>query len=203
MGASLGDLLQLVDNQLYLGQQILNVYYYRVTAILGLDNPYLEEINDRWTEGVLAEIQKVQIANLVHVSREWRNLTNGVDLFTDTTTYNGSLPATTGNPAPSFLSLGFLLQRESLATRNGYKRIGGIPDDAIAGNTWTGEPADIASIETALAADITVVGSPVCEPIIVKRPIVAPVASYVYSSIGSAQFRGIGTQNSRKAGRGV
>lgn len=203
VAAGLGDLLQLVDNQSYLGQQVLNVYYYRVVAITGLTSNYLEVLNNHWEEGVLSKILKVQVDDLKHVSREWRNMSNNTDLYTNTTVVEGDVTASAAMLTPSFVSLGFLLRRESLATRNGYKRIAGLPDDAIDGNAWTGTNSDIVAIENALAADLSEGLTTLVEPVIVKRPIVAPVGSYVYSSIGAAEFRGIGTQNSRKAGRGV
>lgn len=203
MAAEFGDLLQLVDNQSYLGQQVLNVYYYRVTAALGIADPYLNLLNDYWEEHVLAPILAVQVDALTHNSREWRNLSNNTDLFSANEVIPGNVSVSDAVSMPSFASLGFLLRRESLVTRNGYKRFAGLPDDAVSGNAWTGSVPDLTAIELALAADLNIGLLSVAEPVIVKRPIAAPVASFDYSSIGSAQFRGIGTQNSRKAGRGV
>ncbi len=88
-------------------------------------------------------------------------------------------------------------------TRNGYKRFAGLSEANVSGNTLVGLDTPVANLQTALAADIMLSVVSVAEPVIVKRPIVAPVTSYLYSSIGSATFRSVGTQNSRKAGRGV
>lgn len=203
MAAVLGDLLQLVDNQSYLGQQILNVYYYRVTATLGLADPYLSDLNSYWEDNVLDPIIQIQGDGLVHQSREWRNISNGTDLFVESTAVPGANSVAESSELPSYVSLGFLLQRESLATRNGYKRFAGLTENFVEGNTWTGSTTSIDNIETALAGDLNIGILAVAEPVIVKRPIVVPVGSYIYSSIGSASFRGLGTQNTRKAGRGV
>lgn len=203
MGAELGDLIQLVDNQSYLGQQVLNVYYYRVTASLGLADPYLNLLNDAWSDTVLTPVKAVQSAALEHVSREWRNLTNGVDLFTDAEVIPGAGSATPTSLMPSYVSIGFLMQRESLATRNGYKRFAGMNEANISGNTWVGGAGFLTDIAAGLASDLFITLASVAEPVIVKRPITTPVTSYVYSSVGGASFRSIGTQNSRKAGRGV
>lgn len=203
MAASDGDLIQLVDNQRYAGQQCLNVYYYRVTAPLGLSDGYLADINDWWDDNVLSKIKVVQNVAVEHLSREWRNLSNGTDLFVDSTLVGGEHSATASTILPSFISFGFLLQRESLVTRNGYKRFVGVTDDQVSGNDYVGDTGDMDDIATALASDVTIGLATLAEPVIVKRPIVVPVSSYVYSSIGSATFRGIGTQNTRKAGRGV
>jgi len=203
VAAVLGDLLQLIDNQMYLGQQILNVYYYRVTSVTGLSGTYLSDLNELWLPLVLDKVCNVQLTSLAHVSREWRNLSNNLDLFVDSEVITGDVPMTAGLETPSYVSLGFMLQRESLVTRNGYKRFAGLPDDAISGNTWTGSAGDIEDIEEALASDLVGGLVTLAEPVIVKRPIVPPVEEYVYSSIGSAQFRGLGTQNTRKAGVGI
>lgn len=203
MAAILGDLIQLIDNQSYLGQQVLNVYYYRVTATLGLADPYLADLDSYWGDNVLDPIIQVQADSLAHNSREWRNISNGVDLFVNSDVVNGANSVADTSLLPSYVSLGFLLQRESLATRNGYKRIGGLTENFVEGNTWTGSPTSIANIETALAGDLNIGILAVAEPVIVKRPIEVPVGSYIYSSIGSCSFRGLGTQNTRKAGRGV
>lgn len=203
MAAALGDLLQLVDTQSYLGQQVLNVYYYRVVAITGLGDNYLEALNGYWEEGILSKVTNLQVDDLLHTSREWRNMSNGSDLYANNTVVPGGNVVTDSALTPSFVSAGFLLRRESLVTRNGYKRFAGLPEQDIQGNTWVGDPDFITELEAALAADLVGGLVTLAEPIIVQRPIVAPVGAYNYSSIGSAQFRGIGTQNSRKAGRGV
>lgn len=203
MAASLGDLIQCVDNQLYLGQQVLNVFYYRVTSITGLSDGYLNDLNDRWEEGILEKIRQIQATQLQHTSREWKNLTNGVDLLVDGTVIDGAASHSDANLEPSFVSAGFILRRESLATRNGYKRFAGLSETDITGNEWTGDMTAIHDIETALAADLVEGLATLAEPVIVRRPITPPVSSYTYSSIGSASFRGIGTQNTRKAGRGI
>lgn len=203
MVASLGDLLQVIDNQEYLGQQVLNVYYYRITSVAPLADPYFPTLNDWFTDNVLAPVAALQVDGLLHLSREWKNLTNGVDLFVDGDVVPGGQSVSPSLYTPSYVSLGFILRRESLVTRNGYKRIAGIAESLISGNEYVGTGDGIPDIETAFASDIMIGLATVAEPIILKRPIDVPVESYEYSSIGSASFRGLGTQNSRKKGRGV
>lgn len=203
MAASLGDLLQCIDNQVYLGQQVLNVYYYRVVSITELGGAYLSSINDQFTANVLAAVTDLQNSGVEHVSREWKNLTNEVDLFVDGEVFPGTSGSTDATGEPSFVSAGFILRRESLATRNGYKRFCGLTEGQVAGNNYVGDAGVITAIETALAEDLFLGIVDTVEPVIVKRPIPSPATSFVYSSIGSSSFRGIGTQNTRKAGRGI
>ena len=150
MGAALGDLIQVVDNQEYLEQQVLNVYYYRVTSILGLGDGYLTAFNDWFDANVLTPVAALQVDGLQHLSREWKNLSNGVDLFVDGTIVPGAQSVSPSSYTPSYVSLGFILRRESLVTRNGYKRIAGISESLISGNTYVGTGDGIPDIETAL-----------------------------------------------------
>lgn len=203
MAAFLGDLLQCIDNQVYLGQQILNVYYYRVVSISELAGDYLSAINDQFELNVLSAVRDLQNSGVQHVSREWKNLTNEVDLFVNGEVLAGTSGSTESTGEPSFVSAGFILRRESLATRNGYKRFAGLTEGQVSGNTYTGDAGVITAIEVALAEDLFLGVIDTVEPVIVKRPIPSPATSFVYASIGSSSFRGIGTQNTRKAGRGI
>jgi hypothetical protein len=203
VSAAIGDLIQLVDVQDYLGQQVLNVYYYRTEVLTGLGGDYLSQMNDWWMSTVLPPILAIQSGNLGHVSREWRNMSNGTDLFIDSSIEFADLSGS-GENLPSYVSWGYQLQRESLVTRNGYKRFAGVVEGWVIGNDPNpSNLADLQAVEPVLAANIVIGIVDIASPIIVKRPITAPVASYDYSNIGSATFRGLGTQNTRKAGRGT
>lgn len=201
MAATNGDLLRCVDTQSYLGETCLNVYYYRVNSIVGLDADYLTAMNTIWEEVVMTPITALQGSNLLHTAREWRNLSNGVDISVITSVVPGQVSESSS--APSFTSYGFMLVRESLVTRNGYKRFAGIPDSFIDGNNYVEDPTWITDVENGLASDLTLGLIGVAAPVIVKRPIDTPAGEYVYSDIGSAAFRGIGTQNTRKQNRGI
>lgn len=203
MALGAGDLIQCIDFQTYLGQSILNVYYFRGTPPLGATEPLLSEMNDAFMDLVLTPILDLQNAALSHVSREWKNLTNGTDLFVDGSVVDGVNAVGSGAASPSFVSAGFILRRESLVTRNGYKRFAGLLEGQLSGNTYVGDATVISNIEVGLAADLPFGLVTIAEPIIVRRPFTPPVESYEYASIGSASFRGIGTQNTRKAGRGI
>ena len=202
MGVVTGDLIQCVDNQSYLGQQVLNVYYYRWFSTPVADRSYLEGIADDWETKVLDPVLDLQNDGLSHVSREWRNISNNVDLFVNGEVKYGSNSSTETTRLPSYVSIGFLLQRDSLVSRNGYKRLAGLTDADVSGNKYVGGAPSVAAVEVAFAALLSFSLFDVAAPIIVKRPIVPPVESYSYSSIISARFRTVGTQNTRKAGGG-
>jgi len=203
VAATLGDLIQIIDEQSYLGEKVLNIYYYRIITIAGLGSDYLELVADWFEDNVIAAVVQEQIGQLSHDLISTRNLSNGIDFYEKPIDTVGTLTADANGQAPSYVSLGFKLIRESLVTRNGYKRFSGLADARIQGNTYFGDEEDIAAIEDALAADIVIGAVSVAEPVIVKRPLAAaPIASYEYSSIGSSQMVGLGSQNTRKPGRG-
>lgn len=201
MSASNGDLIRVVDTQTYLGQTVLNVYYYIVTAALGIVGDALGIMDSSWESTVLTPVVAIQSDHLSHVNREWRNLTNGVDIFNNDTVVDGG--NTGGDDLNSFTSVGFLLRRSNLTTRNGYKRFSGLKEGNVSGNTFTISSSFISAIESGLASPLTDGIAELARPVIVKRPIPEPAVSVVHSDVLSASFRGIGTQNSRKPGRGV
>jgi len=202
MAASLGDLIQIKLVQELSLQQVLNIHFYRVTSITGLGGTYTEDLADWYDTNIAQAVAAIQHTSVLFKAIEVRNFTNGIDFFIKSLTYDGD--DARGDSLPPFVSLGFLQRRESLTTRNGYKRFAGVADGGVAGNVYTfPSGGHQAIIEAALAADIVLGLVTVAEPVIVRKPLTPPVSSYVYSSIGSATFRGLGTQNTRKVGRGV
>lgn len=199
MAAGLGDLIQFVDNQTYLGETILNVYNYRVTSITGLTGDYLQVLAEEFRDTVIAAVREIQVDVLVHTTLEARNLSNNLDFYELAVNQAGVIAAAADNLQPTFITAGFQLLRESLATRNGYKRFSGLNDLQVEGNELTLDSADVTAIQNALAADIVIGLATVAEPVIVRRPITPPVGTtYTYASIGSATLKGLGTQNTRK-----
>jgi len=196
-----GDLIRCVDFQSLLGQTVLNVYYFIWTPVLPGSDGYLEDANTSFLDLYMPSITAVQVNTLEHTHREWRNLTNGVDLFDDDTVIPGDIDS--GQPLNSFTSLGFMLRRDSLVTRNGYKRFAGLVEGDVQGNDWVGGDTRIDNLKAALMETLVTGIVPSLAPIIVKRPIPEPAVDYDHSGIVSVAFRGLGTQNSRKPGRGI
>jgi hypothetical protein len=152
---------------------------------------------------VVENVAEIQMSNLLHVSREVRNLSNGLDFAINSAVIPGGMSTDTHQELNSFTSAGFLLQRSSLATRNGYKRVGGLSETDVVGNDWVGETTRLDDIEGALSMVITAELGVTFQPIILKAGSDPLVEDPIYSNVSSASFRGIGTQNSRKPGRGV
>lgn len=197
-----GNIIRVLDKQTYLGEQVLNVYFYRVVPAGTIT--IWDPIVDYFVDEVVPAVCGIQHAALTHTELFFENLTNGLDIL--------SVPLTTGNvglvssgdASPPFVSYGFQLLRESRATRHGYKRIAGVPEVNISsGEVVSGAMPYVNAVADVLPADILIGLLPGFEPVIVKHPISVPLTDPVYASIGGCNFRGIGTQNTRKFGRGV
>lgn len=201
MAATLNDLIRCIDFQSYLGQTVLNVYYYHFDVITGAGDGYLEDMDTQFRNAVMQPVLEVQSQLVTHTHTEWRNLSNNTDIFDNDTTEVGVLTASAG--IQSFVSLGFMLRRSSLVTRNGYKRFVGLTEADVSNNDWVGGDTRLDNISAGLVAPLVDGLIQLGHPIIVKRPIAVPAGSYTFSEIADAPFRSVGTQNSRKPGRGI
>ena len=199
MAVGTGDLLQIIDNQRYLDQDLMNVYYYRYSSTPTLDNTIYSELADDFQSIIVDGMLPLQVDTLEHVTIEIKNLSNGVDVFTKSVNVFGALGAPLADCLPSYMALSWRLIRDSLVTRNGSKRIAGLQENMVEGNTFVGNMTDVDGFTSALESPLHAGILEVAFPIIVKRPIVVPSGtSYVYSSVSSVLFNGLSTQNTRK-----
>jgi len=208
MAPNVGDIVQITDVQTYLGQTVLNVYFYELTAMESAVD--YADIAEAFDNVVRQELLPAQVDGLVHTNILVKNLTNGVDIWDQVDAVAGA--NTAGDDTPSFTALGFRLVRSTALTRHGSKRIAGVPENAISGNTETYGGTTIADIEAALGAPIersgTVDHDVTAIPVIVGRiPEGDPGAGGLDLSkinpVASAQFIRVTTQTTRRAGRGV
>jgi hypothetical protein len=199
VGAALGDLIQIIDNQTYLGEDLMNVYYFRWFSAPSVDNTVYTALLNSFDEIVIDKVIQAQNEYVTHTTLSIRNLSNNLDYAEMTIAKDGLLDVDPANTLQSYVTLGFQLIRDSLATRNGYKRISGLIESQVEGNDFVGSLTYIGDIISAMQANLYVGVIQVAAPVIVKRPIDPPVGtSYVYSSVQSVLFKGLGTQNSRK-----
>lgn len=208
MALAQGDVVQIVDNQSYLLQVVQNVYEYYAYEVTGTVT--LEEIGEEWKTTILPPILGVQSDDILHDVLYMKNLSNGVDIWDETTNVSGAIVST--DQSPSFTAVGIQLLRSTALTRHGGKRIGGISDANIQGNSLIGTAlTNMPAMLAAMAAELNVVGasgSANLYPVIVGR---FPQGSLnagemdlsKLNPIQGAQFKRITTQNSRKAGRGI
>src|SRR5215204_2878545 len=122
MSVGTGDLLQIIDEQTYLGEQILNVYYYRYFSAPTVDNEIYQALLDDFQGVIVGNAVQLQNTLLEHVNLTIKNLSNLVDFAVKPISEFGERSAFESGALPSYVSLGFTLYRDSLVTRNGSKR---------------------------------------------------------------------------------
>lgn len=207
MGVSQGQLIQIIGTQSQQLQTVLNVYYYRWFAVIGDSTlGYLTALANDFETRVRDVIRTIQNAGLSWTGLSVKNLSNNVDILERA--YDPALLGTRGaagaTTGPTFLTNTFRLQRADLTTRNGYKRFAGVDEADVANSVSVLPAALVTNIIAALLADLQVGAVPTAGHVIVKRPIVPPVGTaYMFSDIQDVDFRGLGSQNTRKIGRGI
>lgn len=209
MALAVNDIVQLTDVQTYLGQTMLNVYLYEMVEV-GAETT-LEDIAQTFETLVLDAAADFQAAAVTHTFVQAKNLTNGVDIWEELSGRAGSAGGT--EDQPSFMALGFRFVRSSALTRHGSKRIGGILEGAVTGNSLNASMTTLVDAYSAAAASVLEIdaGSPVdfvARPVIIGRfpkddPDAGEYDLSKVNPVSAVQFIRVTTQSSRKAGRGI
>lgn len=186
------------------GAQIINVFHYRVFSLVGIvtTQAHYQQIIRDFMGTVVTTFAPLQSIQLDYTNTVFDNMTNLVDQATlvDDVDLHGSF---NGPSEPAQVALSFKLLRTNRTTRHGSKRIGGIADGVL--DTPNGvnlvNSTPVNAIEAALSQIVDVVISTgiqlSLEPVIVRRaPLGLPIT--VFNAISGAEYRGAGSQNSRK-----
>lgn len=155
MAVALNDILEIKLRQTYLTRECNNIFYYKVFSLTG--TPTYDEIADAWALAVLDKINAVQVAGVSNVDITIKNLTNALDITTVSNVATGDVAA---EGFPAFVAWGFQLVRTTALTRHGSKRVVGVPETWVNGETPTASfttPRD--DLETALGAVVSVDGA--------------------------------------------
>jgi len=208
MSMSVGDVIQIADVQTFLSQRLLNVYFYEVVS--ADPDATLENVAQSFELQVATEVAALQSNAVTHSQIQVKNLTNGIDIWEEPASIIGT--ATTGNNTPSFTALGFRLIRSTAVTRHGSKRIGGLVEEQINGNTIeSAQMVTVAAVQAAMASNITAEGTTAdfeLRPVIVGRfpqgsPNAGELDLSVINPVSAVQYIRVTTQTTRRAGRGV
>jgi len=179
------------------------VYFYRVSDLTPLVGDYLQVFSDSFQDIVLPPVTDIQCVDVSHVGLFLENLSNGVDILEDTSGFPVPGGVSEVSCMPPFVSYGFQLVRESRVTRPGYKRFAGVPEEWVTDGVYSAGTEALEAVEEALGADFLAGIAHYAAPVIVKRPFEVPAVTYEYSDLSAGLFKGIGTQNTRKLGRGA
>lgn len=201
--ASDGDILRLIFKSRLADQQVINVYHYLVDGIIGSGNT--EFINGALSSAFGASIrpllQDVQNQNLTWESIEVINLN---DVLGDFFTVLVDQPTVVGDFASNLLTWSIQLKPVSKLVRSGRKAIAGVSEGELDGN----EPSSTAlpklvSLAGAMAQTLTHSNADFTP--VIARIAPASVRPFVPFAVPVLQgiVRGVGTQYSRRVGRGA
>lgn len=213
MSLVVGDIIKITDFQTFLGQEMQNVFFYRITAIPVPTDPDTvdEQVCRSYNAVVRTNIVPLQESSCSHGVTRMDNLTNGIDFAAVNVPVIGGI---VGDAEPSFLAYNFVLRRTTKVTRNGSKRIGGLDEGGVSGNGITTVGSLLTALGTAMAAPLSYAAGglsvPFADPVIVGRKIIGtgpkgPIYGLdltKINDISSAAFTAVSTQRSRKAGNG-
>lgn len=195
-----GDLIRIIDVQTYLEQTMLNVYFYVVSALTGV--PDIVQTLQNFDNNVVVAIADLQAFATVHTIITWENITDGLEIG-EISSGRGGTHA--GETAASFVTYNFKLRRTTALTRHGRKSIGGLADSASDGNSPTPVILERDAALLALASNVNIEDAAMAiigtlNPVIPRRiPATGAPDPLNLNPVASAELRGMGTQNTRKA----
>lgn len=165
-----GDIIRITDAQTFIGQDVLNVYYYEIANLV--DGVIILDLLLVFEDTVMNPVADLQVPSLQHLFLKGENASNNIDIQSLATNVFGD-SITSGPPLPSYVSCGFSLNTSDRLTRNGSKRFSGIGETHVANNLYTPTPGVAELVEERLMQVLTVegllFGSMLATPVIVGR----------------------------------
>lgn len=192
---AVGDISRLTINQSLLGQQVLNVFWYRLSQLGTGGNDAAELIDTFATDvwGDVVAIQNGQVETTLYEAVNFNDLTDFASLTSNAT---GSR---TGDVLPVFTSWTFQLKRAALTLRNGRKAVAGVSEsDQADGQPTAGIQGLLNDAAASMAADLVSADGALWEPVIVRKPTVPLPTIPTFVRLNGVEFKRISTQNSRK-----
>jgi hypothetical protein len=185
-----------VARQANIVDDILNVFHYRNDDQVGISGADISALLNEWISNVLPGILAFQSDQIVYLEVRGRSVTGVTFASVSLGSTDGDI---TGSALPPYVAYEFIYKRATALTRNGFKRFGGVIEEAIdQGGNVTGAPAAaLTAAETTLETTLVdIVGFPY-RPIILGRA-VPPTLPLRVGEIDEIAFQRVTTQNSRK-----
>lgn len=184
---------------------ILNVYFFEVLA-LTIGTPLSDmatELGNWWANTFLTDILAIQCTTVHHTRIEVDCMEN----FVADSAIIPFSPFVSGNVGGDYMSsavsVSFQLIRDNRTTRHGRKAIAGASDTFGVNNVAT--PAALLlftevaeNLQDAWSIDVGPGGTMLLSPVIAKTPVPPATLPTIYNGVVGAQYRGFGTQNTRK-----
>lgn len=204
---AVGDIYQAIDVQELFGQQVLNVYHYKMLTApsTGLAVNALYRAMDSIINGVLVLLQSSQ---LKHTGWAMTNLDDDSEFALIPTNYFASGPA---DAMPPFVAYSFRYNRDSRAVRNGQKRYAGVCESFVDSGVLTSVPlVNADALAVLLQGPLTdVLTGAIFQPRILHRATTAGVGGATSTTpradygVASVQYVRVSSQNTRKFGHGA
>jgi hypothetical protein len=187
-------LFQVNHVQEYLGQTVMNRYFYNSAATDTVAN--INDLLAVFETDVVPLVNRLQVVGLSNVRLDGL-VVEGIS-FSVLTLSGGGLNA--GEPSPSWNQLSFLMSRTDRSTKSGGKRIGGISESNMINNdvfpdpTFEGWLDDYATILSAILVGALFNYA----PFLVSFEPLDPGVIRASQPVASASFSRLSTQNTRK-----
>lgn len=194
---AIGDHYRLKLSGNYLGQTIINTFYYE-NVLTNSTAPFL---NLDFLDDILPAIQAVVSDQVTFTDTEVQNLDNPSD-FSVSAFSNPGLRA--GQPTPPFVAWGYTLYSNNLVHRSGGKRFAGVAEPDIDNGVPVGSvltPLNLLAIR--MGAALPTGGTAVWRPRIARITYVDSVPSYEWTVCNASAFKWVTSQNTRKFNVGV
>ncbi len=205
MAISIGDLIRFTVFQTLYSENIQNIWYYEVNnmnGVAGLSNlvtAFIDDLISDWTPVVTEDVIFDRLLA--------ENLTNGLDFEDVGLDFTGDLALVAANSATA---VSMKLNVSTRETRPGGKRISGIPEDRISGNTFIKTVEAWNVFEAGVGLGISWVDSPpdnsiFAAPMVIGTdPITKKLDLERFQRINNGDVRStVTTQASRRAGHGT
>lgn len=199
--AAVNDIIQLKLFQTLSTQDVLNVFHWRLVE--GSSPISATEVAEAFVENILPTLAGVCTSTLQYQSIEAVNLAHPADfIILPNTEFGGVTEGTwagSGGTASSFVCTTFRYERQALGQSYGFKRFAGVPENAI-GTEAVVDSTYLSACQTlATVLSIPLEGdSAFYAAAVVSRPI-SLGTNPLNRLANGVSFRGIGSQNSRKA----
>jgi hypothetical protein len=202
------DVIRIIDVQTFDPSEFhaLNVYYFQVSGlILPVTWAEFADLAAQWfIRSYINLVRAQQSSGIRHTAVEVSNM---MDYITEFYTYIPTelFAGQIIGEYPSFqdaFSLKFV--RTTRATRNGSKRIPGVPETSIANGAVLPGVSTLLNVAAAYMGQPHAIEFPVgtpfatMTPVILGSPVVPPIVPTIINPVDHAEFRGLGSQNTRK-----
>lgn len=199
---NVGDVLRVTACGKVLGEQMCNVIYLVVATWTGETTP--QEAFEAWVLGYMEDAARLQTSDAEWNFASFSNVTTDQN-YGDFVVEPPIVGDSEDHCMPPYVALSFRQNRNTKATRHGYKRISGLPESAQSNGILTLDP----TYQSAVSQFAATVGLPVGGPGWSFRPVIAgrtPSGGVDFARINSVASVSpqpeLTTQNTRKYGRG-